>query len=583
MGRCMRSWTRGLGALVVAGAVVGLGALEATAARRSAGSMSADEVMKRATSVADIDSRLSRYALVELGAAPGAIHQDLVPLLTVIKRTADALDRVYWAQMWPEGPRVLAALDEAGAGAAKVLADLLRVHYGPWDRHANDEAFLDRRPRPAGAAFYPSDTSRREIDHWLDEHPEDLPAFLSPTTRIERKGSKLVAVPYSKAYARELGEASTKLKEAAGRYTCDAPPCPCTGLSRFFTSRAAAFLSDDYRESDVQWVEAGDCPLDVAIGPYEVYDDRLMGMKAAFGAIVYYRDETASGRYSKILEKSDALAEALPIDAGLRGRFLATRPSPITVGDILYTAGDARAGLQVRAFILPNDPTVRGEHGTKNVILRNVARAKFDKLVKPIAQRVLSRSDAKKVTFNAYFDFLVAWQMAHGLTPREIVVAGGKRAKVSQQLRERFALVDAVKGEAVALLNYLALLDQGEFKKGDARQLAFTYLANLFDTLRLAEGTTHSMAKVVVYNHLARQWAFRYHPSTRTFQLNAPGFRPAVEHLVDEVLQILGRGDYDGAGRLIVQNAIVPGEVRQKLSELESVPLEIRPHYISMP
>ncbi len=76
---------------------------------------------------------------------------------------------------------------------------------------------------------------------------------------------------------------------------------------------------------------------------------------------------------------------------------------------------------------------------------------------------------------------------------------------------------------------------------------------------------------------------FRYNPRDQRFEVNPPALKPAVEKLASEVLQILGRGDYDGAGQLIVRFGIVPREVRQKLTELEDLPVEILPNYTDMP
>jgi hypothetical protein len=85
------------------------------------------------------------------------VAADLKPLLAPLKRAADAIDRVYWQQYSPEGAAMLRALQEEGSERARSLAELLQIHYGPWDRHARDEPFVGRRPRPQGVAFYPED------------------------------------------------------------------------------------------------------------------------------------------------------------------------------------------------------------------------------------------------------------------------------------------------------------------------------------------------------------------------------------------------------------------------------------------
>ena len=76
--------------------------------------------------------------------------------------------------------------------------------------------------------------------------------------------------------------------------------------------------------------------------------------------------------------------------------------SPIKVVQELYTAGDARRGVQTSAFNLPNDEFVREKKGSKKVLLKNVMEAKFRQSGKPIALRVLDPSLTSLVSFDAY-------------------------------------------------------------------------------------------------------------------------------------------------------------------------------------
>ena len=225
---------------------------------------------------------------------------------------------------------------------------------------------------------------------------------------------------------------------------------------------------------------------------------------------------------------------------------------------------------------------VRAARGTKNVILRNVVRAKFDRIVKPVAKKIFAKKLQKDLSFRAYFDHILAWQLAHAIVPRDLEEPGGTKATARYKLRGRYPYVEALQGEAVALLNYLYLVDREVFKGGSAQSLAVTYLASLFDAVRLAKESPQTMARATVYNYLAREWVFRYDSRSRTFEVNAPAMRDAVRKLAAEALAVMGRGDYHGAGRLIVQHGIMPPEMRQKLAELDGLPVEILPSYTSM-
>jgi hypothetical protein len=534
------------------------------------------EIMAKAISPDQVASNLKRFVAVDLGVDEGRISDEHKAVLLPLWQAAKAVDDIYWHQISPNGLEMYKALRASRTTEGRRLARYLSIQYGPWDRHQGDQPIIGRWTRPPGANFYPRDISLREIDAWVQAHPGDTANIWSPYTVLSRQGKKLIATPYSKKYAKELKVAAAALRKAAAS-------TPCHGLARFLEERARSFMDDDYRKSEVLWLETGDCPLDVAIGPYEYYDDRLVGVKTAFEAIIYYRDDKQSERYKRFLSHYDDLVTNLPVSPAVRERFYTAKPTPITIADVLYTAGDARAGYQIRAFILPNDESVRRAKGTKKVILRNVAKAKFDNLARPVAARVFGKKMAKELSFDAYFDLLLSWQLAHSLVPGPIELPGGGKVSTRNQLRVRHTFIDSLRGEVIALLNYFHLVEKGALKQRSKNAMAVTYLTNLFDSARLAEGTPQTLAKTIVYNYLARHWVFRYNPHSATFEVNSPAMPGAVRKLAAETLEILARGDYDGAGRLIVQYGIMPGEMRQKLTTMSDLPLDILPNYVSMP
>ena len=84
-------------------------------------------------------------------------------------------------------------------------------------------------------------------------------------------------------------------------------------LKRFLTTRADAFLSNDYYESDMAWMDL-DAPLDITIGPYETYNDELFGYKAAFEAYINVRDDEESARLAFLSQHLQEIEDNLPED-----------------------------------------------------------------------------------------------------------------------------------------------------------------------------------------------------------------------------------------------------------------------------
>src|SRR6185369_4134220 len=178
----------------------------------------------------------------------------------------------------------------------------------------------------------------------------------------------LKSIPYSDEYKQELTRASSLLQEAAGLTGNDS-------MKKFLTSRAAAFLSNDYYESDMAWMDL-DAPLDITIGPYETYNDELFGYKAAYEAYVNLRDDAETNKVNAFSRVLQELENNLPEDQQYRNPKLGTA-APIRVVNEIIATGDGGHGVQTAAYNLPNDERVITQKGAKRVMLKNVSEAKF--------------------------------------------------------------------------------------------------------------------------------------------------------------------------------------------------------------
>jgi len=79
--------------------------------------------------------------------------------------------------------------------------------------------------------------------------------------------------------------------------------------------------------------------------------------------------------------------------------------------------GGDRGGPQTAAFNLPNDENVTNLHGNKLVILRNIQKAKFDKVLSPISDIAIHESQRHLVSFSSFFNHILCHEMCHSLGP----------------------------------------------------------------------------------------------------------------------------------------------------------------------
>ncbi len=516
----------------------------------------------------DVEQRLARFAPTELTADLSAVPEGERAVLEPLVSAARLMDEIFLRQVWRENPEMrarLETLDGPGAEAARVY---FGHNFGPWDRLDEMEPFVGETPHPAGAGFYPSDMTKEELEAAAAADPELGEALRSLTTVVHRRDGELVAVPYSEEYSEWLEPAAEALRAAA-----DATPN--ASLERFLRSRADAFASDDYYESDVAWMDL-DSPVEVTIGPYETYEDGLFGYKAAFEAFVTVALEEESAALDRFKSRLPWLERNLPIPEEHKNLSRGTE-SPIRVVDVLFTGGDTKAGVQTIAFNLPNDERVREEKGSKKVILRNVLRAKFDQILLPIAERVLPPGQAAAVSFDAYFAEVLHHELSHGLGPGKILV-DGRETEVRLELRELYSTLEEAKADVMGVYDILALIEEGELPAEIVSSLEPTYVAGLFRAARFGVHEAHGQGVVSQFNYLLERGALTVDEEGR-FRAVSDLFPGAIRELLAEMLMLQATGDYEGTATFLDRYSQPSPELLAAIDRLADVPVDIRPLY----
>lgn len=485
---------------------------------------------------------------------------------------ADIMNHLFLIQVDPKNPELRKNL-AADPELAEELA-YFDIMYGIWDRTAHHKPFYTERKRPAGVSYYPKDMKKEELTAHLKANPKDKEAFTSFFTLIRRKDKKLVAVPYSEAYKPHLKKAAKLLKEAAA-LTED------KNLANYLKLRAEAFSSNNYRKSDMAWMDLGDGKLEVVIGPYEVYEDKLFGYKAAFEAFICVRDPVYSKRLQTIAKHKTDMEKALPIPDKHKN-FKRGSSLPITVVEEIYTAGDTRAGVQTLAFNLPNDEVVRQKKGYKLVLLKNVAEAKYKQILMPIAKRLVKPEVLKLLTFDSFFTNTLMHEAAHGQGPGTITVEkDGKKVKttVNAELRDLYSVIEEAKADMTGLYLSEVMIDKGVLPKDLAKRVYASYLAGFFRSVRFGVSEAHGRANLVAFNYLREKGAITYDEKTKKFGLDFSKAKEAVKSLTREVLMLEAKGDYAGSKKFVQKYGKVPPEMKAGLQRLQGIPVDIRPEY----
>lgn len=488
-------------------------------------------------------------------------------VVNLLMQASGLMSEIYKRQRLTDYDRVRDEIVASGDAAKLALFDR---YFGPWDAMDELAPFWGDTPMPEGAGFYPADLTREEFDAYLAAHPDQAEALTSPYSVVKREGDGFVAVPYSVEYRQWL-EPATKLLEQAAERTSNA------SLKRFLTLRAAAFLSDDYFESELAWMDLQDTPIEIAIGPYEVYTDRLYGRKTAFESFVTLKDPDASAALAHYKELLRDMEANLPIEDRHKN-FQRGFESPIVVADQVKGGGDNVPGIQTIAFNLPNDERVREAKGAKKVILRNVLGAKFERILSPIGILVLSQDQAALVSRKYMQDFTLFHELSHSLGPGSIVI-GGRATTVDAELKEQYTALEEAKADVMGMWNILYLMQRGELPAAEKPQLFATYFAGLFRSMRFGIVEAHGKANALQYGYLLGKGAFRFDNEVDHYVVDNAKMEAVLRDLLVEILMLQARGDYEGTKALFAKWAKLDSRAEQAIARMGSIPVDIRPVY----
>src|SRR2546427_10371000 len=509
-------------------------------------------------------------ATTEIGVDLSKLSEGDRRVLAKLVEASKIVDALFLRQVWAGNDAMLLDLvrDESPLGRARLHYFL--INKGPWSRLDHNAVFVPGAPpKPEAANYYPEDASKADLERWIQSLPEaERVRATGFFTVIRRVGNTFTLVPYNIEYQGELARAAKMLREAAQLAT---EPT----LKTFLTRRADAFLSNDYYDSDVAWMELKG-KIEPTIGPYEVYEDELFNYKAAFESYVTIQDGAETAKLQKFAAELQDIENNLPIEPRYRNPKLAAL-APITVVNEIYAAGDGNRGVQTAALNLPNDERVIRDKGAKRVMLKNVQDAKFAKTLLPISKIVLGTTDQPKLAFEAFFTHILVHELMHGLGPHNIT-AGGRPTTVRQQLKETYSALEEAKADISGLFAIQHMIDKGSLPKALEESLYTTFLASAFRSIRFGVGEAHGKGIAIQLNHLIDQRAFTV-TADGTFAVNKDRVKEAVAGLTREIMTIQAEGDYTKAKSLGDRLGVVRPPVQQALEKLQSIPVDIEPRF----
>jgi hypothetical protein len=521
--------------------------------------------------------KIKRFVPTEIKADVSTLSPGDRKALAKLIEASRYMDSLYTRQVWSGNEALRKKLEADTSPGGRELLHYYNINQGPWGKIDHNEAFVPGVPavRPLNANYYPDDMTKEEFTSWLSTLPESeqrrATGFFHTIRRDD--AGKLRLVPYNEEYNDLLVPAAQLLRDAAA-LTDNA------SLKRFLTTRADAFLSNDYYESDVAWMDL-DSPIEPTIGPYEVYMDELFNYKAAFEAFITLRNDAETKKLERFSGELQEIENNLPIADKYKNPKLGAL-APIRVVDEVVVGGEAREGVQTAAFNLPNDEKVTQEKGSKRVMLKNVQEAKFRSILTPLSRIAVDKDQQKLIAFEPFFTHILAHELLHGLGPHSITL-DGKETTVRQAMKDLSSAFEEAKADISGLFALQYLIDKGVVEKSFEKQMYVTFLAGVFRSIRFGITEAHGRGMALQFNYLLDEGAFVHDAKTGTFKVDFEKVKPAVRKLTGEIMTVQAEGSYEKAKAMLDKYAVIRPVMQKTLDKMTHVPVDIEPRFTTKP
>ncbi len=502
-----------------------------------------------------MQQKVDEFAMVQLTTDVNKLNDKEKQLINIFFDIAEIMDELFWMQSYGDKADMEKIQDPA-------TREFAMINYGPWERLDGMRPFVNGYgEKPLGANFYPKDMTKEEYDALQDENKGSLYTVI----RRDAEG-KLQVKWYREEYKAQIDKVCALLDKAI-------PLAEDAGLKKYLEERKKAFQTDDYFASDMAWMDMKNSHLDFVVGPIENYEDRLFGAKAAYEAFILVKDEEESAKLAKFTSMLPQLQKELPCDPKFKQEVPGTE-SDLNVYDVIYYGGDCNSGSKTIAINLPNDERVQLAKGARRLQLKNAMKAKFDKILYPIAENILPQEQLAKVKFDAFFYNVTFHEVAHGLGIKNTINGKGG---VRQALGNQYSGWEEAKADILGLYMVCSLIDKGEITSISKEDAVTTFIAGILRSVRFGAASAHGVANMMCFNYFEDNQAFAKN-AEGIYSINYDNAFKAMNSWAAKILEIEGTGDIDGAKAYADKN----GQIRKSLQETldvingKSIPKDIR-------
>ena len=513
-----------------------------------------------------------KYEEVKLEYGKSHLNENQIKILEFLIDAAKITDEIFWIQNSHDGIKIRREIEEKisiqPCNDAFYESIYIDINFGPYDVLDKNRRFYGNGSdfKYEGAGFYPEGLTKEEFLSFINKNPDKTNDFMRMDTMIRGNKDSLEAIPYRYFFSDYIKRINRKLREAS---------IFCNDLifKDYLVSLANDLEGDNFNNSDNKWLNINDFPLDMTIGPIEIFEDKLLGIKGSYEGVVYIREENLNEQLYLYKPHLNSLEKMLPID----NRYIFEKDYSKNVMEIVnvaYMGGEANCGTKPISHCLPNNINIISKGIFKNQIYNNIINAKVKNILLPIADIIISDNQKKFVEERVFTRQVIFHEIAHGLGPTTVENLG--KLSIQNALKEHYGTIENTKSDILSLqiVEYFIknnILDENELLKHFVTQLS-----NIFRGIRF--GITNHCAKssMIQLNYFLEQKAIYFENGKDKLVIDKDIMKISVQYLSKELLNIEIMGDYDRASKLIAKYCILNERCFSIIENFADIPVDIR-------
>lgn len=416
---------------------------------------------------------------------------------------------------------------------------------------SNKEAEVKKDEKKAAQSELKFDYEEAALD---DISKEQLRYFLQVPPLIE----KINAGKEAGSNVKVLRRRAARLLKKAAEIARDTPQ------KEYLDALSADIKTHDFSSSQAKWLNQTGHKIDIIIHPRSKKKSRELKI---FILLEHTEHTKKIEKYitaaDKMLEKTPIREGLVPIDAALI--------APIIVADVVYS-------FRPDQFMLAFPAVFEKDRNTnfKIVFFRNVLESYFNKFVKPLSEKALTKKWAELVDFDSYLSNIIMHRVAHYIGPIFVDQKSDKVVLVKDKLKDLFFDIEEIRAEAAAIYSTQVLIDEKLISEEQEKKIYSTYITSLLSTYITDPDSKTALPTLIQINHQLKSEGIIFDLNAKKLKIDKEQLAQSVRRLMLMTAQVEGSGNYEEADQMLKGNLSSPSdELKELLINIKRKPRKL--------